>query len=240
MSLKTTTRVWEHAPYDGMKLLILLALADNADDEGLAWPNQTTIARKARCSVETVRRATKQLVEAGAIEIVAEATPRKSKRYILTPQVLGSDFRPHAAEGADPTGERGQTPPLRGVRPLPGEGGTVIETVKETTKETRTIPADDRFEEFWHAYALPKGKAEARKAWAKAIKDTDPQVIISAAREYVLWLDTQDDPPQQKYAQGWLNGRRWEDEIRPQRTKKSNVTRLIDLFAAEEQKGIEG
>ena len=235
MSIKIMAGVWEHAQYDGKKLLILLAMADFADDEGLCWPSQETLADKARCSVEYVRTATKAMVEAGDLEIVEDAKSHRSRRYRLTPNLLGENDLPPNLTVVSPKSNGALPPNPTVVSPKSAWGEPL-----EPSKELEPLEPSDRFEEFWHAYALPKGKAEARKAWAKAIKDTDPQVIISAAREYVLWLDTQDDPPQQKYAQGWLNGRRWEDELRPQRTKKSNVTRLIDLFAAEEQKGIEG
>lgn len=50
MSIKVMTRVWEHAEYKESTLLILLALADFADDNGLCWPEVPTLAAKARVS----------------------------------------------------------------------------------------------------------------------------------------------------------------------------------------------
>ncbi len=50
MSIKVMTRVWEHAEYKESTLLILLALADFADDNGLCWPEVPTLASKARVS----------------------------------------------------------------------------------------------------------------------------------------------------------------------------------------------
>ena len=42
------TAVWDHTPYEGGELLVLLALADWADDRGRCWPSVPAIAQKAR------------------------------------------------------------------------------------------------------------------------------------------------------------------------------------------------
>jgi len=75
-------------------------------------------------------------------------------------------------------------------------------------------PEDDpKWIEFWKAYPRKHGKTEALKAWAKAIKATDPNVIVAGARVYAERMQRQGvDLSKIKMAQGWLNGQRWEDE----------------------------
>lgn len=73
-------------------------------------------------------------------------------------------------------------------------------------------PKPDQFEEFWVTWPRKDSKAEAKKAWAKAIRATDPNVIIAAARAY------SESPyrPERQYvphAATWLNQRRWEDPL---------------------------
>jgi DNA-binding transcriptional MocR family regulator len=47
------------------------AYADYANNKtGLCWPSQETLARTLRCSVKTIQRHTKELVQKGLIEIV--------------------------------------------------------------------------------------------------------------------------------------------------------------------------
>lgn len=48
MSVKVMSRVWETSVQKANKLLMLLALADNCNDDGWAYPAQTTLAKKVR------------------------------------------------------------------------------------------------------------------------------------------------------------------------------------------------
>lgn len=56
MSVKVMAHVWETSTQKANKLLTLLALADNANDDGWAWPSQTTLARKCRVGVRAIQK----------------------------------------------------------------------------------------------------------------------------------------------------------------------------------------
>lgn len=56
MSIKETSRVWEHSKQESTALLVILAIADCANDWGHAWPGQEHIAKYARAERETVTR----------------------------------------------------------------------------------------------------------------------------------------------------------------------------------------
>lgn len=66
-------QVWESAPVTGNELLLLLALADNANDQAIAWPSIPTLARKTRTSERTVHRAIARLAAAGHITVTGKA-----------------------------------------------------------------------------------------------------------------------------------------------------------------------
>lgn len=84
MSIKVMTWVWDNSPYKDDALLIHLALADWANDDGICWPNQQSIAQKARCSVEHVRRVTRRMESDGYVVIVSPSKgPGSSHRYQL-------------------------------------------------------------------------------------------------------------------------------------------------------------
>ena len=82
---------------------------------------------------------------------------------------------------------------------------------KNKTKKIRYSP---KFEEFWKAYPLKKGKQKAFQAWTSAIKwGNDPNLIIKKAWEYALELKhKKTEECYIKRAQWWLNDWRWDDE----------------------------
>jgi biotin operon repressor len=69
MSIHWIVWVWDNSPYEGTKLLLHLALADFADDEGNLFASQAVLAKKSRCSEEYIRRSIKHLVDDGYVEI---------------------------------------------------------------------------------------------------------------------------------------------------------------------------
>jgi DNA-binding MarR family transcriptional regulator len=56
MSHKATAWAFQQPARSPTHKLILILLADWADETGLAWPKQATLARNAECSVSTIHR----------------------------------------------------------------------------------------------------------------------------------------------------------------------------------------
>lgn len=67
MSIRLMTQVWESAPVEGGPLLVLLALADFADERGMCWPSVKTLARRSRMSRTHVQRILRGLETANLI-----------------------------------------------------------------------------------------------------------------------------------------------------------------------------
>lgn len=85
---------------------------------------------------------------------------------------------------------------------------------KEQGKEgkgtrARATSPDPLFDEFWAAYPRKTDKANARKAWAKAVKKTEPTRIITAAAALTA---SKPDPKFTAHPSTWLNGERWDDQ----------------------------
>ncbi len=67
---------------------------------------------------------------------------------------------------------------------------------------------------FWAVFPLKKSKQEARDKWAKAIRaGENPELIIAGAERYAAEMRRKNKSKSDiKHPNGWLSGRRWEDE----------------------------
>lgn len=80
--------VWERAPYTAGSLLVLLALADWANDEGIAWPSMDRLAQKARVDRRSAQRIVRQLAKDGAIAIEEGGGRAKQHRYLIQVETI--------------------------------------------------------------------------------------------------------------------------------------------------------
>jgi hypothetical protein len=79
----------------------------------------------------------------------------------------------------------------------------------------------DHFEDFWSAYPRKIGKGNARRAFAKAMKNATIEEISSGLNRQLAALSSKE----QQYiphASTWLNGERWNDEPDQSTSKPRN------------------
>ena len=81
MSIQVMSAVWRDAPVAGGELLVLLAMADHANENGICWPSIATLAKKARLSERQVQRVIKDLVEAGLVVLDRGTGPNGVNTY---------------------------------------------------------------------------------------------------------------------------------------------------------------
>lgn len=78
-------RVWAHSQSTGGELLVMLALADFANDEGECWPYIATLAAKARLTERQVQKLLPRLERSGEIRRVKSNGGRnRPHRFFLT------------------------------------------------------------------------------------------------------------------------------------------------------------
>jgi len=86
MGQATTTAVIRHSKHGGSELLVLLLIANHANDETQeCWPSIETLAREARMTTRSVQRIVRRLEESGELQVELNAAPQgRSNLYRVT------------------------------------------------------------------------------------------------------------------------------------------------------------
>lgn len=90
MSIDVMSAVWKHSEHKGTDLLTLLSIADNASDDGFAYPGYDYIAAKTRMSKRAVQNVVKKLIASGELSLVAQGTQGRSNLYSINVAELRS------------------------------------------------------------------------------------------------------------------------------------------------------
>lgn len=198
MSIRWMSAVWQRSPYKGERLLLHLALADFANDEGTCFPSVRTLALKARCSEQWARKGIQGMIDDGLLEIVERGLGRGNvNRYRLlsrnsnTSTELTLTANPASAAPDNPNSEQSHT-------------------YLQNRHEPITTAA---FEEFWTAYPRKVGKGKARAAFAKVMERSDAPTmpdLLAAVQRYAASVT---DERYLAHPTTWLNGERWTDEL---------------------------
>lgn len=205
MSVRTMAAVWERSQHSGTNLLMLLAIADFADDDGRAYPAVPTLARKCRMKERNAQYILSELVESAELTIQRGKGPRGSNVYRIKLASLGVQHSAPVQSNA----------PLQQSAPE-GCNGVRITPAMECT-QTIIEPSMNHqsgFEVFWSAYPKKKAKGDAQRAWSKLKPNADlTDSILKAIEAQKVSEDWMKDGGKFiPYPATWLNGRRWEDE----------------------------
>lgn len=115
-------RVWDDNGIKGSMKLLLLAIADFADDNGKAWPSVETLAQKIGMSERNTRYMLRALEDQGRLAVDVSAGPKGSSMYrIAAPE--GGQTLPPAKPNSDARGGQNTT---RGGAKYDTEGGQPI------------------------------------------------------------------------------------------------------------------
>jgi len=111
-------------------------------------------------------------------------------------------------------------------------------TLPETETETETETYKrDYFVDFWNVYPIKVGKGAAIKAFQKAIRITDPEIVIQGALRYKL--DPNRSQSYTAHPATWLNAQRWLDDALPLREKSAEEKKADELRIAKEKEARE-
>ena len=86
MSIRQMTAVWSDAPYDGGALIVMLALADWADDVGYCFPKVPAIAKKSRLTERQVHNILRAFRRDGTLSVDRGGGRGVPNRYYINPE----------------------------------------------------------------------------------------------------------------------------------------------------------
>lgn len=129
---------------------------------------------------------------------------------------------PSVSEGCINTDFGGSTSAILGSAPadslIPDSGFLTADPLNPSTPPALpTSSSDDLFPKFWKLYPNKKGKAAAEKAWKK-LKVTDDLftlIVQGLAKQCASQAWVKDNGQFIPHPATWLNGKRWEDEVKP-------------------------
>lgn len=193
MSLEAMTWAFKQT-LNPTRKIVLLALADYADDENRCWPSMRTLAEKSSLTERAVRNAIRDLEEIGYLTTESRNRPNGSQ----TSNVYWLNV-PGGAERRSGAPSPETTPPEPSSNP------------QENTPPT---PSDDEraFEAIWTAWPNKSGKKAGAAAWRKmsgSAKRAHIPAIVAHANAY-----RQNTPPRYiPMLSTFLNGERWSDPL---------------------------
>lgn len=169
MSIKAINWAWDQQLPPNSKL-ILMAIADAADEEGNCWPKIKTIAKKCSVSQRTVQRALKDFISNNFISVTARYSHegrQVSNNYRLSylnpyPDNLSPSVIPQRLGGDDVV-----TPGVS--RCCQGEGGSVVADLEPPHESTR-----ESIESASLSLTLPKSLNEPQRIEILELLDGRP------------------------------------------------------------------
>lgn len=166
---------WDQRLPPSLKL-VLMALADAADDEGQCWPSVRTIAVKCCISERTVQRVMKEFKAMGLLLSESRQTSsgrQTSNCYFLNVNCYPDKLSPsHAICRGE--GDKGVAPGVTELCHPPGDTAvSPLEPPYEPTNEPQQQPATEKAKSL----ELPQGLSDAEKlAIAELLKQVDQAV----------------------------------------------------------------
>lgn len=228
MSIKIMSRVWEEEGLDTLQTLVLLSMADHAQDDGTnCYPSMARIARKARCSERQARRIVRSLEKAGFLTTSTNRGRNQTNEYVIRVPPLKPDATPYFVDeliGHEEQDNR-TSETLKSDIAVSGESS---ETIKEPSfRGSELFPKTKSaiVSEIYALYPRKVARAAAEKAISKALTTTPAETLIEAVSAYAaavaLW--PVEELQYVPFPASWFNGGRWEDDRATWQKKSKNV-----------------
>ena len=219
MSMLLMVKAMQSKVGNPLRKLVLIKLADNANDQGECWPSYQHIADQCEMSKRSVMIHIDALIQNGFLRKelrIGGEKGNKSNLYTLRIPSAG-DSLPSA--NAAPPSAGDSLPPSAGAAPRTSHSlESVMEPVIVDSSESPVEQEDfleAEFNRFWRNYPNPKAKVPAKKAFFRLLKGKtigkvkfNVDMILSYHFDCIERGDIGAD---KLHAATLLNQKRWED-----------------------------
>ncbi|ECJ5852726.1 helix-turn-helix domain-containing protein [Salmonella enterica subsp. diarizonae] len=223
-----------------LRKLVLIKLADNANDEGECWPSYQHIADQCEVSRSTVKSHIRALEDMGLLkrEFRRKGELNQSNVFYLTLDNAQQIPPESGGAGADLGGGAGAAPrTYHSFEPVNEPKNIMFERVRTKCEKSpdRHEETDKAFEEiFWCAGMRKAGKKNAASAfrtqfreWRKTTRGTANEFATMLAED-IACRNGKQFGFDRLLPSSYLNGQRWNDEkpetIQPQSKPSSAIT----------------
>jgi hypothetical protein len=162
MSIRIISLVWQQGPKDRSQRLLMLAIADCANDQGFCWPSVATLAVKSCMSERTALRSLRVLEEEGWLKIARKSHEHKGNSYEIDLGRLGDtvshdnsshDKLSHDKTGSSQVTKRAKSGDKTG-NPLQPPLGRTVKNRKEPSCETAKQLRERVVQSVWAYYCV--------------------------------------------------------------------------------------
>ncbi|MCX5584236.1 helix-turn-helix domain-containing protein [Streptomyces erythrochromogenes] len=175
MSIKVTNWVWARSQSRNGARLVMLALADRADDDGFCWPSIDDLAQRTRLSPRAVQKGIATLVTDGELKVENGGGRHRSNRYQIVPKPCTSDGVTHQ-------------------EPRTSDGVSVTETPHFEAETPNSATETPHFAPRNPVQSAPEPSVEpSRKPSENLLQDgrepTPPTVAADTGPRHPTWLE---------------------------------------------------
>lgn len=211
MSIEAISWVLKHSDERLGRRLVLLALADNAHDDGSnAWPSQATIAQKARLTDRQVRNCLREMEDKSIEKTGTHESGVTIWRIVMGAENTSTPESDYSVTGKiEQQGRKNLTEEVSDFSYKPLYKPSIEPSVKKDT-----ILTD--FEEFYSRFPLKVKKFKAEPAYRKARTRATHAEIMAGIPPYEASVKERRENGFRdlnwQAPEAWLNAGRWLDE----------------------------
>ena len=241
MSVRAIQWAFEQKVGRASMKLVLIALANYADEEGCCYPSTDSICEHTDLDRKTVLRVLGELRERGFIadtgarrgrtgQVIVHRLSLEKQSQKRNAKTVPKTERSQKRNSTVFSGKRSQKRYFE--RSQKRDTDTVSGTVREPSVYKRARD-DESFKAFWAVYPRKRAKGAAEKAFVSALKRAPPEQIIEGARRYADERKGQ-DPKFTAHPATWLNADRWKDEPDHEHTRTLNADRIDAIISGRD------